>query len=131
MQFAALNKEPSENTVRPQSSGKKTRPTREAQVSCTCDVSPRSPCTWALCLLQECDCLKRYHEAMRLQQDGHMDGARALYQEILGSKVMDEVRTTHPLVFNYMVHVYTPPFLFLSSLPCSPPHPLYPPPPPG
>ena len=45
-----------------------------------------------VCIPQESGCLQRYHEAIRLQQDGQSDGARALYHEILGSKVMDEVK---------------------------------------
>ena len=47
-------------------------------------------CTKRL-ILQESGFLQRYHEAMRLQQEGQVDEARALYREILGSKVMDEV----------------------------------------
>ena len=37
-------------------------------------------------------CLRRYHDAMQLQQEGRVEEARDLYREILGSEVMDKVR---------------------------------------
>ena len=36
-------------------------------------------------------CLQRYHEAMRLQQEGQVGEARSIYREILESEVMEEV----------------------------------------
>ncbi|CAI8055447.1 Calcineurin-binding protein cabin-1 [Geodia barretti] len=72
MKFAALNKETSaERTARPEPPERKA--TREAQ---------------------ESGCLQRYHEAIRLQQAGETGRARALYCEILGSKVMEEAEAT-------------------------------------
>ena len=78
-----------------------------------------------LCVPQESGCLQRYHEAIRLQQNGQSDGARALYHEILGSKVMDEVGNycvqsalpyRYPLIL-YSISLFSPlpPFLPPSS----------------
>ena len=64
-----------------------------------------------VCIPQESGCLQRYHEAIRLQQDGQSDRARALYHEILGSKVMDEVK---------IYYASDPPSLTLYSSPLLP-----------
>ena len=44
--------------------------------------------------IQESACLQLYHTAIRYQQDGQLEQARALYREVLESEVMDEVITS-------------------------------------
>ena len=46
-------------------------------------------CVWVC--VQESRCLQRYREAISLQQGGEGQRARDLYQEILDSRVMQEV----------------------------------------
>lgn len=40
---------------------------------------------------QESACLQLYHTAMKHQQDGEMEKAKAIYREILESEIMDVV----------------------------------------
>ena len=48
-------------------------------------------CVCVCVCVQESRCLQRYREAISLQQGGEGQRARDLYQEILDSRVMQEV----------------------------------------
>ena len=85
MLLTPLNRDSDSNAVGTSMSSKKT--SKEAQVLSILTV-------WSSfqSLEQESECFQEYHDALKLQRDGDLNGARALYLHLLQSSfLMGEV----------------------------------------
>eukprot|EP00731_Ephydatia_muelleri_P016867 Em0009g1291a len=95
MKFSALNKEASNSGATP--ARKSSKPTKEAQVQASLKPTYYTSYIWTYYILifQESACLQLYRTALKCQQDGKLEEAKSLYQEILDSEVLQEVSQGH------------------------------------
>lgn len=99
MKFSALNKEASNSGATP--ARKSSKPTKEAQVQASLKPTYYTSYIWTYYILifQESACLQLYRTALKCQQDGKLEEAKSLYQEILDSEVLQEVSANDALIW--------------------------------